>query len=132
MMVKLLVFLWLCHDTCIDLFQNIFFMHISTVSDPSTERDLQKTLQQMEPLISLLEDLTKMGGAMRSILTRVLGNHQIYKDLSTGDFCKSALLNNLKIMNVFKIPIDFRAFTVLCICNGKSQIDIDLHFLKCY
>ncbi|GCC36078.1 hypothetical protein chiPu_0014569 [Chiloscyllium punctatum] len=56
-------------------------------SDPATERDLQKTLQQMEPLISLLEDLTKMGGAMRSILTRVLTNHQIYKDLCSGDLC---------------------------------------------
>uniref|UniRef100_UPI00398E92C3 E3 ubiquitin-protein ligase ubr3 isoform X6 n=1 Tax=Pristiophorus japonicus TaxID=55135 RepID=UPI00398E92C3 len=57
------------------------------VSDPATERDLQKTLQQMDPLISLLEDLTKMGGATRSILTRVLANHQIYKDLCSGDLC---------------------------------------------
>uniref|UniRef100_A0A4W3I964 E3 ubiquitin-protein ligase n=1 Tax=Callorhinchus milii TaxID=7868 RepID=A0A4W3I964_CALMI len=55
-------------------------------SEPGmTCRDLQKTLQQMEPLISLLEELTKMGGAMRSILTRVLANQQIYKDLSTGE-----------------------------------------------
>ncbi|XP_051885288.1 LOW QUALITY PROTEIN: E3 ubiquitin-protein ligase ubr3 [Pristis pectinata] len=69
------------------LVQHLRDGYSESVSDPATERDLQKTLQQMEPLISLLEDLTKMGGAMRSILTRVLGNHQIYKDLSSGDFC---------------------------------------------
>ncbi|XP_067891467.1 E3 ubiquitin-protein ligase ubr3 isoform X1 [Heterodontus francisci] len=69
------------------LIQHLRDGYSEPVSDPATERDLQKALQQMEPLISLLEDLTKMGGAMRSILTRVLTNHQIYKDLSSGDLC---------------------------------------------
>ncbi|XP_069791779.1 E3 ubiquitin-protein ligase ubr3 isoform X2 [Narcine bancroftii] len=69
------------------LVQHLRDGYSESVSDPATERDIQRTLQQMEPLVSLLEDLTKMGGAMRSILTRVLGNHQIYKDLSSGDFC---------------------------------------------
>ncbi|XP_059822600.1 E3 ubiquitin-protein ligase ubr3 isoform X1 [Hypanus sabinus] len=69
------------------LVQHLRDGYSESVSDSATERDLQKTLQQMEPLISLLEDLTKMGGAMRSILTRVLGNHQIYKDISSGDIC---------------------------------------------
>ncbi|XP_026549169.1 E3 ubiquitin-protein ligase UBR3-like isoform X2 [Notechis scutatus] len=38
----------------------------------------------LEPHISFLEDLTKMGGAMRSVLTQVLTNQQYYKSLSSG------------------------------------------------
>lgn len=45
-----------------------------------------KVLQTLEPHISFLEDLTKMGGAMRSVLTQVLTNQQFYKDLSSGEF----------------------------------------------
>ncbi|XP_060910406.1 E3 ubiquitin-protein ligase ubr3 isoform X2 [Labrus mixtus] len=52
--------------------------------DTSTERDLQKVLQQLEPQISFLEELTKMGGAMRTVLTKILTNQQIFKDLSMG------------------------------------------------
>ncbi|XP_066544648.1 E3 ubiquitin-protein ligase ubr3 isoform X2 [Amia ocellicauda] len=52
--------------------------------DPSTERDLQKVLQQLEPQISFLEELTKMGGAMRTVLTKILTNQQTFKDLSMG------------------------------------------------
>uniref|UniRef100_A0A665VIG4 E3 ubiquitin-protein ligase n=1 Tax=Echeneis naucrates TaxID=173247 RepID=A0A665VIG4_ECHNA len=51
-------------------------------SDISTERDLQKVLQQLEPQISFLEELTKMGGAMRTVLTKILTNQQTFKDLS--------------------------------------------------
>uniref|UniRef100_A0A8C9Y6X0 E3 ubiquitin-protein ligase n=1 Tax=Sander lucioperca TaxID=283035 RepID=A0A8C9Y6X0_SANLU len=50
--------------------------------DTSTERDLQKVLQQLEPQISFLEELTKMGGAMRTVLTKILTNQQTFKDLS--------------------------------------------------
>ncbi|XP_029385884.1 E3 ubiquitin-protein ligase ubr3 isoform X1 [Echeneis naucrates] len=53
-------------------------------SDISTERDLQKVLQQLEPQISFLEELTKMGGAMRTVLTKILTNQQTFKDLSMG------------------------------------------------
>uniref|UniRef100_A0A803SLR3 E3 ubiquitin-protein ligase n=1 Tax=Anolis carolinensis TaxID=28377 RepID=A0A803SLR3_ANOCA len=49
------------------------------------EKDLHKVLQMLEPHISFLEDLTKMGGAMRSVLTQVLTNQQFYKDLSSGE-----------------------------------------------
>ncbi|KAG7227563.1 hypothetical protein INR49_005378 [Caranx melampygus] len=52
--------------------------------DSSTERDLQKVLQQLEPQISFLEELTKMGGAMRTVLTKILTNQQTFKDLSMG------------------------------------------------
>lgn len=53
-------------------------------ADPSTERDLQKVLQQLEPQISFLEELTKMGGAMRTVLTKILTNQQTFKELSMG------------------------------------------------
>ncbi|MBN3272584.1 UBR3 ligase, partial [Polyodon spathula] len=55
-------------------------------SEPGTasERDLQKVLQQLEPQISFLEELTKMGGAMRTVLTKILTNQQSYKDLTMG------------------------------------------------
>uniref|UniRef100_A0A670HV14 E3 ubiquitin-protein ligase n=1 Tax=Podarcis muralis TaxID=64176 RepID=A0A670HV14_PODMU len=49
------------------------------------EKDLHKVLQILESHISFLEDLTKMGGAMRSVLTQVLTNQQFYKDLSSGE-----------------------------------------------
>uniref|UniRef100_A0A6I8NTV7 E3 ubiquitin-protein ligase n=1 Tax=Ornithorhynchus anatinus TaxID=9258 RepID=A0A6I8NTV7_ORNAN len=52
--------------------------------DAPSEKDLHKVLQLLEPQISFLEDLTKMGGAMRSVLTQVLTNQQHYKDLSAG------------------------------------------------
>uniref|UniRef100_A0A672J6D9 E3 ubiquitin-protein ligase n=1 Tax=Salarias fasciatus TaxID=181472 RepID=A0A672J6D9_SALFA len=52
--------------------------------DTSTERDLQKVLQQLEPQISFLEELTKMGGAMRTVLTKILTNQQTFTELSMG------------------------------------------------
>lgn len=52
--------------------------------ETSTERDLQKVLQQLEPQISFLEELTKMGGAMRTVLTKILTNQQTFKELSMG------------------------------------------------
>uniref|UniRef100_A0A3Q3J047 E3 ubiquitin-protein ligase n=1 Tax=Monopterus albus TaxID=43700 RepID=A0A3Q3J047_MONAL len=52
--------------------------------DTSAERDLQKVLQQLEPQISFLEELTKMGGAMRTVLTKILTNPQTFKELSMG------------------------------------------------
>ncbi|XP_061579524.1 E3 ubiquitin-protein ligase ubr3 isoform X2 [Cololabis saira] len=52
--------------------------------DTSTDRDLQKVLQQLEPHISFLEELTKMGGAMRTVLTKILTNQQTFKELSMG------------------------------------------------
>ncbi|XP_054888278.1 E3 ubiquitin-protein ligase ubr3 isoform X1 [Poeciliopsis prolifica] len=52
--------------------------------DTSAERDLQKVLQQLEPQITFLEELTKMGGAMRTVLTKILTNQQTYKELSMG------------------------------------------------
>ncbi|KAM4698256.1 LOW QUALITY PROTEIN: E3 ubiquitin-protein ligase UBR3 [Rhinophrynus dorsalis] len=53
-------------------------------AEAPSEKDLQKTLQALDPQISFLEDLTKMGGAMRSVLTQVLTNQQYYKDLCSG------------------------------------------------
>ncbi|XP_047670750.1 E3 ubiquitin-protein ligase ubr3 isoform X1 [Tachysurus fulvidraco] len=55
-----------------------------TESESATNRDLQKVLQQLEPQISFLEDLTKMGGAMRTVLTKILTNQQTFKELSMG------------------------------------------------
>ncbi|XP_061091060.1 E3 ubiquitin-protein ligase ubr3 isoform X3 [Conger conger] len=55
-----------------------------TEPDSSTERDLQKVLQLLVPQISFLEELTKMGGAMRTVLTKVLINQQTFTDLSMG------------------------------------------------
>ncbi|XP_075465223.1 E3 ubiquitin-protein ligase UBR3 isoform X3 [Ascaphus truei] len=53
-------------------------------ADVPPEKDLQKTLQVLDPQISFLEDLTKMGGAMRSVLTNVLTNQLFYEDLCSG------------------------------------------------
>nr|XP_033800346.1 E3 ubiquitin-protein ligase UBR3 isoform X5 [Geotrypetes seraphini] len=53
-------------------------------TDLPSEKDLQKILQMLEPHISFLEDLTKMGGAMRSVLTQALTNQQIYKEICSG------------------------------------------------
>uniref|UniRef100_A0AAR2JKE3 E3 ubiquitin-protein ligase n=1 Tax=Pygocentrus nattereri TaxID=42514 RepID=A0AAR2JKE3_PYGNA len=53
-------------------------------TEPATDRDLQKVLQQLEPQISFLEELTKMGGAMRTVLTKILTNQQTFKELSMG------------------------------------------------
>ncbi|XP_053295045.1 E3 ubiquitin-protein ligase ubr3 isoform X1 [Pleuronectes platessa] len=53
-------------------------------ADTTAERDLQKVLQQLEPQISFLEELTKMGGAMRTVLTKILTNQQTFKELSMG------------------------------------------------
>ncbi|XP_075896013.1 E3 ubiquitin-protein ligase ubr3 isoform X1 [Nelusetta ayraudi] len=52
--------------------------------DSSAERDLQKVLQQLDPQISFLEELTKMGGAMRTVLTKILTNQQTFKELCMG------------------------------------------------
>ncbi|XP_042562236.1 E3 ubiquitin-protein ligase ubr3-like [Clupea harengus] len=57
-----------------------------TEPDSSADRDLQKVLQQLEPQISFLEELTKMGGAMRTVLTKILTNQQTFKELSMGMF----------------------------------------------
>ncbi|TNN03031.1 hypothetical protein fugu_000060 [Takifugu bimaculatus] len=52
--------------------------------DSSSERDLQKVLQQLEPQITFLEELTKMGGAMRTVMTKILTNQQAFKELCMG------------------------------------------------
>uniref|UniRef100_A0A8C3AVX8 E3 ubiquitin-protein ligase n=1 Tax=Cyclopterus lumpus TaxID=8103 RepID=A0A8C3AVX8_CYCLU len=57
---------------------------IQYLRDGYIERDLQKVLQQLEPQISFLEELTKMGGAMRTVLTKILTNQQTFKELSMG------------------------------------------------
>ncbi|KAG9477302.1 hypothetical protein GDO78_002607 [Eleutherodactylus coqui] len=57
--------------------------------DSSSEKDIQKTLQALDPQISFLEDLTKMGGAMRTVLTQVLTNQQYYKDLCCAGSAES-------------------------------------------
>uniref|UniRef100_A0A674MQ45 E3 ubiquitin-protein ligase n=1 Tax=Takifugu rubripes TaxID=31033 RepID=A0A674MQ45_TAKRU len=46
--------------------------------------NLQKVLQQLEPQISFLEELTKMGGAMRTVMTKILTNQQAFKELCMG------------------------------------------------
>ncbi|XP_035378865.1 E3 ubiquitin-protein ligase ubr3 isoform X1 [Electrophorus electricus] len=55
-----------------------------TEPESASDRDLQKVLQHLEPQISFLEDLTKMGGAMRTVLTKILTNQQTFKELSMG------------------------------------------------
>ncbi|KAI7808282.1 putative E3 ubiquitin-protein ligase UBR3 [Triplophysa rosa] len=55
-----------------------------TEPESAADRDLQKVLQQLEPQISFLEELTKMGGAMRTVLTKILTNQQTFKELSMG------------------------------------------------
>lgn len=65
--------------------------------DSSTERDLQKVLQQLEPQISFLEELTKMGGAMRTVLTKILTNQQTFKDLSMGKYWSRVTIYNLHV-----------------------------------
>uniref|UniRef100_A0A8C2K2G9 E3 ubiquitin-protein ligase n=1 Tax=Cyprinus carpio TaxID=7962 RepID=A0A8C2K2G9_CYPCA len=56
--------------------------------DSAADRDLQKVLQQLDLHISFLEELTKMGGAMRTVLTKILTNQQTFKELSMGE-CRS-------------------------------------------
>lgn len=75
-------------------------MWFSALDLPS-EKDLHKILQVLEPHVSFLEDLTKMGGAMRSVLTQVLTSQQFYKDLSSGMFMlflivMFQIINNLR------------------------------------
>ncbi|XP_052462856.1 E3 ubiquitin-protein ligase ubr3 isoform X2 [Carassius gibelio] len=55
-----------------------------TEPESAADRDLQKVLQQLDLHISFLEELTKMGGAMRTVLTKILTNQQIFKELSMG------------------------------------------------
>ncbi|XP_073701139.1 E3 ubiquitin-protein ligase ubr3 [Garra rufa] len=55
-----------------------------TEPESAADRDLQKVLQQLEAHISFLEELTKMGGAMRTVLTKILTNQQTFKELSMG------------------------------------------------
>lgn len=62
----------------------ISFVCYLALPDTSTERDLHKVLQQLDPQISFLEELTKMGGAMRTVLTKILTNLQTFKELSMG------------------------------------------------
>ncbi|XP_075927773.1 E3 ubiquitin-protein ligase UBR3 isoform X3 [Petromyzon marinus] len=49
---------------------------------PAGDHDPQRAVQQAEQLIGLLEELTKMGGAMRAVLTRVLTSTQSYRELT--------------------------------------------------
>ncbi|KAK2532542.1 Ubr3 [Columba livia] len=65
------------------IYIEVVLMWFSALDLPS-EKDLHKILQVLEPHVSFLEDLTKMGGAMRSVLTQVLTSQQFYKDLSSG------------------------------------------------
>lgn len=73
---------WLVY---IIIIPKVLVMWLSALDLPS-EKDLHKILQVLEPHVSFLEDLTKMGGAMRSVLTQVLTSQQFYKDLSSGTF----------------------------------------------
>ena len=47
-----------------------------------------------EPLLGLLHDLCKMGGAMRAVMTRALTNPQVYKSLTKGE----KTINNIRHM----------------------------------
>ncbi|KAG8559689.1 hypothetical protein GDO81_017414 [Engystomops pustulosus] len=70
--------------------------------DSSSDKDIQKTLQALEPQISFLEDLTKMGGAMRTVLTQVLTNQQYYKDLSCGSAENTCTESHEKYLTALK------------------------------
>uniref|UniRef100_A0A8C5DFB6 E3 ubiquitin-protein ligase n=1 Tax=Gouania willdenowi TaxID=441366 RepID=A0A8C5DFB6_GOUWI len=86
--------------------------------DTSTERDLQKVLQQLEPQISFLEELTKMGGAMRTVLTKILTNQQTFKELSMGIdwvnelICK-ALWDCFRVAIYYQVHLPFTKEKVL-------------------
>lgn len=69
-------------------------------AESAADRDLQKVLQQLEPHISFLEELTKMGGAMRTVLTKILTNQQTFKELSMGE-CEM-WLSNLSCCYIWK------------------------------
>ncbi len=75
------------------------FCHSQTsyhvLAESAADRDLQKVLQQLEPHISFLEELTKMGGAMRTVLTKILTNQQTFKELSMGEY----------VWNVLGLPV---------------------------
>lgn len=88
--------------------------HISYLAlpDTSTERDLQKVLQQLEPQISFLEELTKMGGAMRTVLTKILTSQQTFKELSMGKYLPLSLCWFLLIFSFLIIEVIF--FVVVC------------------
>lgn len=68
-------------SACLHLLTKISYL---ALPDISAERDLQKVLQQLEPQISFLEELTKMGGAMRTVMTKILTNQQAFKELCMG------------------------------------------------
>lgn len=67
-------------------------------SESATDRDLQKVLQQLEPQISFLEELTKMGGAMRTVLTKILTNQQTFKELSMGRYCAQGFVKMILLV----------------------------------
>ncbi len=75
------------------------FRHSQTsyhvLAESAADRDLQKVLQQLELHISFLEELTKMGGAMRTVLTKILTNQQTFKELSMGEY----------VLNVLGLPV---------------------------
>lgn len=80
----------LTHFLCLYRMSACTHVHLLTkisylaLPDSSAERDLQKVLQQLEPQISFLEELTKMGGAMRTVMTKILTNQQAFKELCMG------------------------------------------------
>uniref|UniRef100_A0A673NGX0 E3 ubiquitin-protein ligase n=1 Tax=Sinocyclocheilus rhinocerous TaxID=307959 RepID=A0A673NGX0_9TELE len=73
-----------------------------TEPESAADRDLQKVLQQLDLHISFLEELTKMGGAMRTVLTKILTNQQTFKELSMGEYNVYAKRNYEKYLSALK------------------------------
>lgn len=71
------------------------------LAESAADRDLQKVLQQLELHISFLEELTKMGGAMRTVLTKILTNQQTFKELSMGEYVWTVSV--LTVVEQFKL-----------------------------
>ena len=46
------------------------------------------SMPDAEPVLGLLLDLCKMGGAMRAVMTRALTNPQVYKSLTQGEISR--------------------------------------------
>lgn len=101
---------------------------ISSLSlpDSSAERDLQKVLQQLEPQISFLEELTKMGGAMRTVMTKILTNQQAFKELCMGKYLPYYSWNYI-IMSKRMLPnftIDSCVMLIRCILIVKKYTSV--------
>uniref|UniRef100_A0A8C8SFU6 E3 ubiquitin-protein ligase n=1 Tax=Pelusios castaneus TaxID=367368 RepID=A0A8C8SFU6_9SAUR len=89
--------------------------------DVPSEKDFHKVLQMLEPHVSFLEDLTKMGGAMRSVLTQVLTNQQFYKDLSSGEFMHNSKSHEKYLIALKSSGLAFPEDKLACVMQEQAS-----------